>query len=199
MKSRSARDRAGIGERNGRRLADQGLLAYERYHGVKLTESGRRAALRTLKTSSRHRSVSLAGAGISVGSRAPRGRAIGARGIGRAGGQDGGDHWRAGSGSHGAPIPTRDGSVDETEYTSLAQARSRSVRRRGESVGRRSRDVEISCRAVDSAGKEITVKSRRALRWPITLFRGTTGAIHRTCARANVLVEPLADRGGKRG
>ena len=28
-----------------RRLADQGLLAYERYHGVKLTESGRRAAL----------------------------------------------------------------------------------------------------------------------------------------------------------
>ena len=32
-----------------RRLADQGLLAYERYHGVKLTDSGRRAALRTLR------------------------------------------------------------------------------------------------------------------------------------------------------
>ena len=28
-----------------RRLAEQGLLAYERYHGVRLTESGRRAAL----------------------------------------------------------------------------------------------------------------------------------------------------------
>jgi DtxR family Mn-dependent transcriptional regulator len=37
-----------------RRLADQGLLAYERYHGVKLTESGRRAALRTLR---RHRVI----------------------------------------------------------------------------------------------------------------------------------------------
>src|SRR3954469_19366044 len=37
-----------------RRLADQGLLAYERYRGVKLTESGRRAALRTLR---RHRVI----------------------------------------------------------------------------------------------------------------------------------------------
>ena len=37
-----------------RRLANQGLLAYERYHGVKLTESGRRAALRTLR---RHRVI----------------------------------------------------------------------------------------------------------------------------------------------
>src|ERR1041385_8505011 len=37
-----------------RRLADQGLLAYERYHGVKLTEIGRRAALRTLR---RHRVI----------------------------------------------------------------------------------------------------------------------------------------------
>jgi DtxR family transcriptional regulator, Mn-dependent transcriptional regulator len=37
-----------------RRLADQGLLAYERYRGVKLTDSGRRAALRTLR---RHRVI----------------------------------------------------------------------------------------------------------------------------------------------
>ena len=37
-----------------RRLADQGLLAYERYRGVKLTETGRRAALRTLR---RHRVI----------------------------------------------------------------------------------------------------------------------------------------------
>jgi DtxR family Mn-dependent transcriptional regulator len=37
-----------------RRLADQGLLAYERYRGVKLTESGRRAALRTVR---RHRVI----------------------------------------------------------------------------------------------------------------------------------------------
>ena len=37
-----------------RRLADQGLLAYERYRGVRLTEAGRRAALRTLR---RHRII----------------------------------------------------------------------------------------------------------------------------------------------
>jgi DtxR family transcriptional regulator, Mn-dependent transcriptional regulator len=37
-----------------RRLAAQGLLAYERYRGVKLTESGRRAALRTVR---RHRVI----------------------------------------------------------------------------------------------------------------------------------------------
>ena len=37
-----------------RRLADQGLLSYERYHGVKLTDRGRRAALRTLR---RHRII----------------------------------------------------------------------------------------------------------------------------------------------
>ena len=37
-----------------RRLADQGLLKYERYRGVKLTGSGRRAALRTIR---RHRVI----------------------------------------------------------------------------------------------------------------------------------------------
>lgn len=35
-----------------RRLADQGWLKYERYRGVRLTDQGRRAALRTLR---RHR------------------------------------------------------------------------------------------------------------------------------------------------
>ncbi|HUF30610.1 MAG TPA: metal-dependent transcriptional regulator, partial [Gemmatimonadaceae bacterium] len=37
-----------------RRLADHGLLAYERYRGVTLTKAGRRAALRTLR---RHRII----------------------------------------------------------------------------------------------------------------------------------------------
>jgi DtxR family transcriptional regulator, Mn-dependent transcriptional regulator len=44
-----------------RRLADQGLIAHERYRGVRLTEAGRRAALRTIR---RHRIIEsyLAGA-----------------------------------------------------------------------------------------------------------------------------------------
>lgn len=37
-----------------RRLAQQGLLDYERYHGVRLTPRGRRAALRTVR---RHRLI----------------------------------------------------------------------------------------------------------------------------------------------
>ena len=37
-----------------RRLADQGLLEHERYRGVRLTESGRRVALRTIR---RHRVI----------------------------------------------------------------------------------------------------------------------------------------------
>lgn len=37
-----------------RRLSEQGLLSYERYRGVRLTEAGRRAALRTIR---RHRVI----------------------------------------------------------------------------------------------------------------------------------------------
>jgi DtxR family Mn-dependent transcriptional regulator len=37
-----------------RRLAEQGLIEHERYHGVRLTDAGRRAALRTLR---RHRII----------------------------------------------------------------------------------------------------------------------------------------------
>ena len=46
-----------------RRLSEQGLLEYERYRGVRLTETGRRAALRTIR---RHRVIETylgAGAG----------------------------------------------------------------------------------------------------------------------------------------
>ncbi|MDQ3516850.1 MAG: metal-dependent transcriptional regulator, partial [Gemmatimonadota bacterium] len=37
-----------------RRLADQGLVDHERYHGVRLTDEGRRVALRMLR---RHRVI----------------------------------------------------------------------------------------------------------------------------------------------
>ena len=41
-----------------RRLADQELISYERYRGVRLTDAGRRAALRTIR---RHRVIEDAG------------------------------------------------------------------------------------------------------------------------------------------
>ncbi|HYD50970.1 MAG TPA: metal-dependent transcriptional regulator, partial [Gemmatimonadaceae bacterium] len=37
-----------------RRLSEQGLIAHERYRGVRLTDAGRRAALRTIR---RHRVI----------------------------------------------------------------------------------------------------------------------------------------------
>ncbi|HXQ77710.1 MAG TPA: metal-dependent transcriptional regulator, partial [Gemmatimonadaceae bacterium] len=104
-----------------RRLADQGLLAYERYHGVKLTEAGRRAALKTLR---RHRVIeaylaqALGYAWDRVHEEAER--------LEHAASDELIDRMAANIGEpevdpHGAPIPTRDGAVDETEYRSLAE------------------------------------------------------------------------------
>lgn len=91
-----------------RRLAEQGLLAYERYRGVKLTSAGRAAALRTVR---RHRvieaylSEALGYHGNSVHDEAER--------LEHAASDDLVDRMAAAIGEpavdpHGAPIPTRD-------------------------------------------------------------------------------------------
>ncbi len=104
-----------------RRLANQGLLAYERYHGVKLTETGRRAALRTLR---RHRVIE-AYLAEALGYPWDRVHEEAER-LEHATSDELVDRMAATIGEpevdpHGAPIPTRDGAVDETEYTSLAE------------------------------------------------------------------------------
>src|SRR3954464_9933218 len=103
-----------------RRLADQGLLAYERYHGVKLTESGRGAGLRTL----RGHGVIEACLAEALGYPWDRVHEEAER-LEHAASDELVDRMAATIGEpevdpHGAPIPTRDGSVDETEYTALA-------------------------------------------------------------------------------
>jgi len=184
-----------------RRLADQGLLAYERYHGVKLTESGRRAALRTLR---RHRvieaylSQALGYAWDRVHDEAER--------LEHAASDELVDRMAATIGEpevdpHGAPIPTRDGSVDETEYTSLADL----------AVG----VPGIVMRVTDEdpamlrylgelsvvPGKRITVKSRAPYGGPITLAVGRQELSIGPALAANVLTAPATDRasGGRRG
>jgi DtxR family transcriptional regulator, Mn-dependent transcriptional regulator len=103
-----------------RRLADQGLLTYERYHGVRLTQAGRRAALRTLR---RHRVIesylvhALGYPWDGVHEEAER--------LEHAASDDLIDRMAASIGEpavdpHGAPIPTREGAVDETQYCTLA-------------------------------------------------------------------------------
>jgi DtxR family transcriptional regulator, Mn-dependent transcriptional regulator len=104
-----------------RRLAEQGLLTHERYHGVRLTDAGRRAALKTLR---RHRVLEayLARAlGVpwdEVHAEAERlEHAVSDALI---------DRMADALGEpvvdpHGAPIPTRDGTVDERRMPSLAE------------------------------------------------------------------------------
>ena len=103
-----------------RRLADQGLLAYERYRGVRLTEAGRRAALRTIR---RHRVIETYLA-----------RALGypwdrvheeAERLEHAVSEELVDRMASAVGEpetdpHGHPIPTRDGDIDETRHLTLS-------------------------------------------------------------------------------
>jgi DtxR family transcriptional regulator, Mn-dependent transcriptional regulator len=103
-----------------RRLATQGLLKHEPYRGARLTTAGRRAALRTLR---RHRileSYLATRLGVpwdDVHAEAER--------LEHAASDDLIDRMAHALGDpqfdpHGAPIPTRDGTVDETRHRTLA-------------------------------------------------------------------------------
>ena len=117
-----------------RRLADQGLLSYERYHGVTLTTAGRRAALRTVR---RHRIIEsyLANAlgypWDRVHEEAERLEHAASdeliERMAQALGEPTAD-------PHGAPIPTREGAVDERPRHTLAELEE----------GERARIVEVS-------------------------------------------------------
>ena len=181
-----------------RRLADQGLLAYERYHGVKLTETGRRAALRTLR---RHRVIE-----------AYLSRALGyqwdrvhdeAERLEHAASDELVDRMAAMIGEpdvdpHGAPIPTREGAVDETEYTSLADLASGStgivVRVTDEDPEMLRYLGELSIRP----GTRLTIRARAPFDGPITLTVGKVEYSIGPALAAHVLIAPARDRGAKR-
>jgi DtxR family Mn-dependent transcriptional regulator len=102
-----------------RRLAEQGLITHERYRGVRLTKAGRRAALRTIR---RHRVIE-----------AYLTRALGypwdrvhdeAERLEHAASDELIDRMAAAIGEpttdpHGAPIPTREGTLDEAPLRTL--------------------------------------------------------------------------------
>jgi DtxR family Mn-dependent transcriptional regulator len=100
---------------------------------------------------------------------------------------------------HGAPIPTRDGTVDETEYTSLAQlpigASGIVVRVSDEDPAMLRYLAELSI----LPGKRLTVKARAPYDGPITLSVGRQELSIGPALAANVLIAPLADSGPKRG
>jgi DtxR family Mn-dependent transcriptional regulator len=102
-----------------RRLAEQGLIAHERYHGARLTEQGRRAALLTLR---RHRIIEayLAEALGYPWDRVHQEAEL----LEHAASNELVNRMAAAIGEpetdpHGAPIPSRDGTMDERRLLSL--------------------------------------------------------------------------------
>lgn len=181
-----------------RRLADQGLLAYERYHGVKLTESGRRAALRTLR---RHRVIE---AYLAEALGYPWDRVHDeAERLEHAASDELVDRMAATIGEpevdpHGAPIPSRDGLVDETEYTALGEL---PVGAAGVVVRVADEDPEMLrylAGLLIVPGKRVTVKSRAPFDGPLVLSVGRHELSIGQALAMHILVAPTRERAGKR-
>src|SRR5688572_28650167 len=175
------------------RLADQGLVEYERYRGVRLTSAGRRAALRTLR---RHRVIesylvqALGYPWDVVHEEAER--------LEHAASDTLIDRMAEAIGEpvtdpHGAPIPTREGTIDETPHPSLADAE----------VGSRNRVVRVGdedpgmLRYLDSLGLrpgvEVTLTSRAPFDGPLTIEVGSTTRQVGAALASRVLVAASAD------
>ncbi len=176
-----------------RRLADQGLLTYERYRGVTLTTPGRRAALRTLR---RHRVIE---AYLSGALHYPWDRVHDeAERLEHAASDELVDRMAAAIGEpltdpHGAPIPSREGLMDETEYLSLAELGAGY----GARVVRVSDDDPEMLRYLGELeimpGSEIVIVSKAPYDGPINLrVSGPLLSIGPALA-AQVMVEPLTD------
>ncbi len=152
-----------------RRLADQGLLSYERYRGVTLTESGRRAALRTIR---RHRVIESY---LSQALDYPWDRVHDeAERLEHAASDELVNRMATAIGEpvvdpHGAPIPSKEGMMDETVHLSLAELES----------GDGARVVQVSDDDPDLLrylaelaivpGAEVVVLSKAPYEGPITL------------------------------
>jgi DtxR family Mn-dependent transcriptional regulator len=175
------------------RLAELGLVEYERYRGVRLTGAGRRAALKTLR---RHRVIEA--------------YLVKALGYGWDGVHDEAerlehsasdtliDRMAAAIGEpltdpHGAPIPTREGTIDETPHPSLADA----------AVGTRHRIVRVGdedpgmLRYLDSLGLrpgvEVTLTNRAPFDGPLTIEVGSSTRHVGAALASRVLVASTAD------
>lgn len=171
------------------RLADQGLVTYERYHGVRLTSAGRRAALRTLR---RHRVIeaylvrALGYGWDGVHEEAER--------LEHAASDTLIDRMAAAIGEpltdpHGAPIPTKEGTIDETRHRSLADV----------PVGTTTRVVRVEdedagmLRYLDSLGirpgAEVALRGRAPFDGPLTLSIGASICQVGTALASRVLVD----------
>lgn len=165
-----------------RRLADQGLITHEPYRGARLTEDGRRAALRTLR---RHRILEcyltevLGYPWDRVHEEAERLEHAASEELVERLAQALGDPKQD---PHGAPIPTRDGRVEEAALRTLGevgQGERVRVRRVNDEDAERLRYLaELGIRP----GSLVRILDRAPFDGPITLWvdevgGGTTRAI----------------------
>ena len=176
-----------------RRLADQGLVSYERYRGVRLTGNGRRAALRTIR---RHRVIeaylakALGYAWDRVHEEAER--------LEHAASDELIDRMAAAIGEpmtdpHGHPIPTREGTIDETPLQTLADL----------GMGQRSRVTRVSdedgellrylARIGIRPGVMVTIAERAPFEGPISLRVGKATVQVGPALASRVMVETLGD------
>ena len=174
-----------------RRLAEQGLLAYERYRGARLTDAGRRAALRTIR---RHRVIEsylVKALGYPWDQVHPE-----AERLEHAASDELIDRMAAAIGEpltdpHGAPIPTRDGVIDETRHNSLADIASGGKAR----IVRVGDENDEMLRYLDSLGIRpgviVTLGGRAPFEGPLTVRVGS--AVHQVgyALAAKILVESL--------
>jgi len=176
-----------------RRLSGQGLLEYERYRGVRLSEEGRVVALRTIR---RHRIIEsylterLGYAWDRVHDEAER--------LEHAASDELVERMASALGNptsdpHGAPIPTADGEVDERRHRTLADL----------AVGTRARMVRVSDKnpgllrylaEIDlTPGVTVRVLARAPFDGPLTLQVGNAEPIVGQGLAEQVLVEELPD------
>jgi DtxR family Mn-dependent transcriptional regulator len=180
-----------------RRLDDQGLITHEPYHGVRLTNDGRRAALRTLR---RHRILEcyltevLGYPWDGVHEEAEQ--------LEHAASEELIERMAAALGDpaqdpHGAPIPTRDGRMEEATLRTLAEVgqgeRLRVRRVEDEDAERLRYLAELGIRP----GALVRILDKAPFDGPITLWvdhagGGATRAIGVGLA-AQVFVEAVAE------
>ena len=176
-----------------RRLADQGLVSYERYRGVRLTDTGRRAALRTIR---RHRVIetyltqALGYPWDRVHEEAERlEHAVSDELVDRMASAVG----EPATDPHGHPIPTRDGVIDETRHRTLSDV----------ARGQRSRVTRVSdedsellrylARIGIRPGVVVMLTERAPFDGPLTLQVGKATCQVGPALASRVMVELLAD------
>jgi len=178
-----------------RRLADQGLITHEPYRGVRLTEDGRRAALRTLR---RHRILEcyltevLGYPWDRVHDEAEK--------LEHAASEELIERMASALGDpahdpHGAPIPSREGEVDEPTLRTLADAAVGEQVRVRQVMDKDAERLRYLAELGIRPGALVRILERAPFDGPITLGVGRTGAgVTRVIGPAlaeQVFVEPF--------